>query len=396
MLHLGPAGPLLLLTAAAASVFSVSPPENVTVSCENVHIALYWNYSEQQPDTSFKLTEDGAAGHFEEVTKERRFDLSSFIWRSAGRHTAVHHIQLTAERGNQRSQTVESPTFTFSELATAHIKCKLDFPPVTLSVKDSKAKVSFPNPLHFYKELNKITELSALQQDKPSLEFSVFSDGEESEAECGVEEDMCRHEEVFCNQSREECCVRLEGRMFDSSRINIVLFKDTDRICAHEEPEQDSYLIVSAVLLSVFVVVVVVVTLMICKAKAWEKSSPTPKCLASLLVNPDVNPDVNMQCESVSSTCTVELANHKQDSSLTLLSAERPSETQNSSAWSDLSSPAGSAYMENGLSESGSQQQEDAESTSDGGEDFLSPYDCPHRPEMDMGDGDMVKCYNGR
>ncbi|XP_071387729.1 interferon gamma receptor 1 [Centroberyx affinis] len=393
MLLLCPAGPLLLplllLTAAAAS--SVSPPENLTVSCQNVHIALYWNYSEQQPDTSFRLTMDGAARPFEKLTQERQYDLSGFMWQTAESYKAVHHVQLTAERGNQSSQTVESPTFTFSELGTAHIKCKLDFPPVTLSVKDSKAKVSFPNPLHFYKELNKITQLLAHQQDKPPFQFSVFSDRAESEGECGVEEEMCRHEVDLCDQSQEECCVRLEGRMFDSSGINTLLFRDTDRICA-QEPEQDSYLIILAVVLSVFAVVIVVVTVMICKEKAWEMRSSTPKCLVSLLSNPDVN----APCDP--SACTVEPADPKPDCSLILVSAEERS----SSAWSDLSPPTGFSGLSESSSSSSSQPPpEDAESDtdSDGGEELPMPYDRPHRLEdmgEDMGDGDMVYCYRGR
>ncbi|KAE8300601.1 hypothetical protein D5F01_LYC00746 [Larimichthys crocea] len=100
----------LLLLISGVSVETVPSPTNVTVNCHNPKVIVSWKYSNEQPQTIFRV----------EI-------ISSFGCR-------------------------------FNNLKTTSLKCILQFPLVNLNEKDSGATVNFMNPYHHYKELKQASK----------------------------------------------------------------------------------------------------------------------------------------------------------------------------------------------------------------------------------------------
>ncbi|KAM4612384.1 interferon gamma receptor 1 [Polymixia lowei] len=397
-------GQLSILIFVASVSAIVPPPQNVTVSCQNFQTIVYWNYSEQL-QTSFRLN---MSGYIWYETEEHKYDLTPFIWESTKRNLDFHYVKIAAVRGRQESKMVESPTFTFNDQTPANIKCKLDFPPVEMEWKDSEATVWFDNPLRLNKELKWWADAT--------IHFTVLNDESQGQYEgtCTTEKTCICHFSAL--QSNDTLCVTLKGQISDGNGFSWVLFKDTDPICAQKPPAQETHLLIVAITLLIIGVAIIVVIMMICMKKTWvTHSSPEPKVLVFLHSNPENN-IINLPDEKMSCIDRIEPAVDKLHSSLMALPEADPSETHTNSSGSDVSptNSIGPMYMEGGLSESSSQEMEhtgltsethrsqvsnveDSETVSidsEGEEVSLmgSGYDRPHRL-MDMGGGDMVKCY---
>ncbi|XP_029920524.1 interferon gamma receptor 1 [Myripristis murdjan] len=376
LLSLGPL-PLLLPLLLSGGSAAVPRPENVSVSCQNFHTVVYWNYSRQHPQTTFRLTIGNTNEQVERETKELQYDLTDFIWQSSQNFKANNYVQIRAVQGGQESPAVDSPIFSFNSLMTAAVTCKLDFPPVDLSVKGSQgeATVSFQNPRLFYRELRGLPQL------QPLFGFTLSSDSD-YQWSC-EDEEICRYDFAF-DESQENCCVQLSGEMFDNSRSNTFLFTTTQQICASSS---DSHLVALVISLLVFVTVVVVLTLVICKVRAWVMSPPpTPKCLDSLLTNPEEEGTQSLHPSESGAGAAAEPVVAK----ITVVSEkadEDSCETDSSCVGSDVSppTPAGSMYLYGGLSDEDEEEEEEER----------AGYDRPHLP-VDMGGGDMVQGYDAR
>uniref|UniRef100_A0A3Q3KTR0 Interferon gamma receptor 1 n=1 Tax=Mastacembelus armatus TaxID=205130 RepID=A0A3Q3KTR0_9TELE len=213
---------LLLIGGVSAVIAAVPPPEKVDVTCQNLKTTVSWDYSEDQPQTSFTVALGGSGRHFETNTTDHQYDLSHFIWGSEQQYMDLHYVTVTAIQGGNRSEPVESKTFSFNTLKTVNVKCELDFPPANLTVQESVATVTFQNPLHVYKELKE-----AVRDDSASIKFRV-SPGGESDQTCSLTQKVCRYDVQLPEDGG--MCVKLEGRLCNNNCLSWVVFKET-KIC---------------------------------------------------------------------------------------------------------------------------------------------------------------------
>ncbi|KAG7220260.1 hypothetical protein INR49_018316 [Caranx melampygus] len=196
--------PLLLLCAVSA--ITVPPPENVTLSCDNLKTTVSWDYRDREPGTSFI----GATAE----TSDLHFDLTSFVWESPQHYTAFHSVNVTAVRQHRKSKPVKSNSLSFSKNKKAHVNCLLDFPPVNLTVDKSGRTIRFENPLSFYSELRQ-----AVNETDVSFEFSVSSNS------------------PICRYDLPDECVLLDGRL-DGKKTFPVYFRRTESVCPTYPPSE--------------------------------------------------------------------------------------------------------------------------------------------------------------
>lgn len=378
---------------------SVPPPTNVTLSCSNLNVAVSWEFSKQQPQTSFRVHVGGSAGHYVTETTAHQYDLSHFIWASEERYLEFHYVTITAIEGGNQSESVTSKTFSFNILKPAHIKCLLDFPAVDLIESGSGATLSFVNPLQSYRELKQ-----AKKPDTATFKFTVSSDSGDFDGFCETQQDNCKRDIPFPEDV--EKCVSIKGWLFAGNFVGEVGFRKTGRICATASTEGHELVLV--IMLIVVVIVIIVIIIGICKAKAWTMRLPHPP---KPLTSPP-HREGNMKYAPVSpiDISDVRLTDNKPCKiSVSSEEEEEEEEVQGSSAGCDLKPPAGS-YMEGGLSEEyrgGDDSADDSVKTETVSMDLeeeevveLSPYDSRHSHvqtvQVDMGDGDMATGYTKR
>ncbi|XP_078129530.1 interferon gamma receptor 1 [Sander vitreus] len=368
---------LFLFSRAAANV---PPPTNVMLSCLNLHVAVTWEYSEQGPQTRFIVQIEGSEGEpYERETPDHQYDLSDYIWASEERYMDFHYVTVTAVEGGNQSEPVSSKTFSFNDLKTVKIKCKLNFPPVDVDEEDSGATVSFRNPLHYYSQLKHAVKTAAT-----SFEFTVSSGVEDFDSVCTANQKNCKHDISF--PEGVEKCVNLTGMLYDRLHVSKMLFNKT-RVCV--TPLTELPAIAFAIMLFLLLVLISVIIFLICKAKAWTMKLPSlPQSLEDFKT---VKNHRDWEYDPVSGL---------DYSLLTVVPAEA---CKNLS----VSSEDGDSLTENSCCPSGGElegyedvAEDSAETLSidlEGVEEMeRSLYDCPHNLQVDMGDGDMVTGYSER
>uniref|UniRef100_A0A3Q1G3G3 Fibronectin type-III domain-containing protein n=1 Tax=Acanthochromis polyacanthus TaxID=80966 RepID=A0A3Q1G3G3_9TELE len=184
----------------------VPPPTHVNVICQNAKVSVSWDYSELQPHTTFWV-------NVKNRTTDRQFDLSHFVWKSEENYNGFLYVTVSAIQGEKESEGVQSNSFSFNYLKTVDTRCYLDFPPVDVKEDGSGATVSFPNPVHFYKELE--TDAAHVFSYTPP-------------AKCMMGVNTCKLDVLFPEGVKK--CVRLKGMLFDSKSVN--QFRETAEICA--------------------------------------------------------------------------------------------------------------------------------------------------------------------
>ncbi|NP_001347765.1 interferon gamma receptor 1 precursor [Stegastes partitus] len=403
--------PTLLLLISGVSTATVPPPANVIVSCQNVRTTVSWDYSDQQPHTDFRVNVSGTSGNWNEsVTTEHQFDLSHFVWKSEENYKDFLYVTVTAEQGGSRSEGVKSNTFSFNDVKTVETRCFLDFPPVDVKVDESRATVSFPNPVSFYKELERTINRNAAPVFKyvVSTATNGNADFEQFEDVCMVNHDTCKLGKQLPAGVK---CVNLTGGLFDRSQL---VFREVVQRCA-PGPVVFHVVMLAVILLFVLVLITTVVVVYICKTNAWTfNTHDKPSVLEE-----DFKQTGRKQYHTLPKDDFSVVSVDGPQRLLVSTEDSNPSkDLHNSSAASDQ---CGSLYMERQLSESSNQELEDAELTSgasgtdsdsadgsvktesvsmgseDDDEQLLEqgPYDRRHAVMLDMGDGDMATGYKG-
>ncbi|XP_023268192.1 uncharacterized protein LOC111659455 [Seriola lalandi dorsalis] len=256
---------LLLVCAVSAAI--VPSPTNVTLSCQNLKTTVRWEYSEQQPQTSFKVLIISSEGRHESETTDHQYDLSPFIWESERRYEGFHSVNVTAIQGGRKSTPANSQSLSFNELKQAHVRCELDFPPVSLTEGDSGATVTFQNPFYFYEELK-----TATKTNNVFFSFTVSnSTGDLGTADCGLKDKICRYDFSFPEGVDE--CVLLDGQLNDRNGVNSVKFRKTSPVCITESAEAHTVTLV--ILLCVFIIITILAAIVICKVRAYLNEKPS-------------------------------------------------------------------------------------------------------------------------
>lgn len=248
----------LLLLILPLSAVSVLPPTNVNVSCSDYRVTVSWEYGTQEPTTVFRVAITGGEGKSTYNTTERHYDLTSFIWASEDRYMDNFFVSVSATLGRNRSTRVESKTFTFNRLKSADMKCELEFPPVELSGKKSRATVTFKNPFFYSRELR-----SSSKPDAGRFGLTLTTrPGDEHEFFCGLTEENCK-----CNYPIPggEECVRLSGMLLGRDEVRQVMFRQTDFICITNSPDIQLLLILILLPLSAIIITLVVIIVLLMK-----------------------------------------------------------------------------------------------------------------------------------
>uniref|UniRef100_A0A4W6G8E8 Uncharacterized protein n=1 Tax=Lates calcarifer TaxID=8187 RepID=A0A4W6G8E8_LATCA len=225
---------------------AVPPPTNVTLSCQNLKTTVSWEYNKHQPQTNSTFSTFFFFLNLDSINHQ--YDLSRFIWESTDRYKDIHSVTVIGV---------------------------LNFPPVNLTVEDSRSTVSFQNPLLFYKELKQATKPDTY------FDFSVSSDNVSRHICTVIKEPICRFDFSFPEGVEE--CVTLVGWLMTGQRTDWVAFNKTGRIChtdstGKSEPGGTNvHWVILAVVLGCLVLVITAVTISVCCVKAWTtKPLPTP------------------------------------------------------------------------------------------------------------------------
>ncbi|XP_040043127.2 interferon gamma receptor 1 [Gasterosteus aculeatus] len=348
---------LLLLCGASAA----APPGGLNVTCHNQQVTVSWE--DRGPGTSYTVRVEGSAGEQESETTGNRYDLTRFVWASEDRSLGFHSVTVTAHDGGNQSETMESETFTFNHLKPAHIKCKLDFPPVDLNEANSEFTLSFQNPLLFYTELKQVPGSSS-----PTFTFN----GSNFSGECHADDKKCKLTLPGGLPAGERCVQSLDGKVAYGSRS--ISFRKTGPVCA--PVSTDWGVLVLSLMLLLFFIVTSVVIVLICRVKAWTMKNNPAKTPISLVLDAH---EGDMRYALVS----------REDLSPVTVTENQISRTLPVCSEEDLRLDGGVSEDDGGVSEDDSEETE-AESID------LPHYDRRQMLEVDMGDGDLAIGYSHR
>ncbi|XP_053196039.1 interferon gamma receptor 1 [Scomber japonicus] len=398
----------VLLLIAAVSAKIVPPPTNVTVRCQNLTTTVHWEYSKQEPPTRFRVNIGGENWERENRTSDHQYDLSHFIWESEDHYMGFISVTVTAIQGVNESISVASKSFSYNDKKTVDLLCKLDFPPVELTLADSGPMVSFQNPVHYNKQ----------QRGDPIFLFKVWADGTEYSGDCRRAQNICRLDIPVVKNP----CVKLTGELW-SNEIGFTPFREKDNVCAIESDDElmqiethaDPHVMTLVIMLVVLLLIIIGVTFLICKVKAWTmKTPPQPSTLEPLINRGPGNHIVSesdpVRVEVVAPNRKKSLPGSLEESNQEIDHCGRSQD--DNSAGSDLQHAPVSLYQERRLSESSSSEEleaggqrtdddspDDSVKTDDTSVDSMeeedrSPYDRPHaHVAVDVGDGEMVEAY---
>ncbi|XP_068451674.1 interferon gamma receptor 1 [Clinocottus analis] len=367
---------LLLLVGG---VSAVAPPENVTLSCSNVNVSVSWEHRGQTPRTSFSVRVEGRPVA---ETTERQYDLTRFVWASQRRCLGFHAVSVAAKEGGDQSNST-SITFSFNRFKPADVKCKLDFPTVDLSESASGAMLSFMNPLRFYKELKEASKTS-----HPTVEFTASSNHSDFQQDCTEKDGVCRLDISFPDGA-EKCVKTLTGVLLFTGHGQVE-FRDREHICASSSTDAGA-LTLLLLLLLLFVVIVVAIIIAVWTVKGWTTETPKPVILGLWWHY------INSWYATVSqdNISPIVLIDGKPCKNPSVSTEEEEKEEGAALQGGSASAPL---YTERRFLEDSADDSEKTETVSleEDEEEELSPYDCPHNLQVDMGDGDMVTCYSKR
>ncbi|CAF95350.1 unnamed protein product [Tetraodon nigroviridis] len=226
--------PTWLITAiigGALAAAPVPPPTDVDVTCQNQKVQVRWNYSRADLHSRFTVTlkgnhrKDLAKGFVELSTVEHRYDLTQHIWSSEDWYMSTFWVTVTATVGGKQSEPALSRTFTFNNVETAAMTCRLDFPPAELVRTDVGAKLRFSNPFHFYRELKQ-----AAKPDPATFSVEITSDYGNEAFSCSVKEETCKRDLVIPEGAND--CITLDGILFAGNLVDQILFRKSEHICA--------------------------------------------------------------------------------------------------------------------------------------------------------------------
>ncbi|XP_038835229.1 interferon gamma receptor 1-like [Salvelinus namaycush] len=389
---------LMVLVTAVSTL--VPPPENVTVSCNNLQTTVYWNYSELLRQPLFRLKITGDHSLWENSTKHHHFDLSPLMWNA--KEPDRYYVKITAIDETEESASQKSSIFTFNRYLIADIYCKLDFPAVNVSMKDMKVTVSFDNPYHLYTELKE----SRIGEDDKRFLYQVTYENTNHTFECQIEDKVCSHPFTVL-ENKEKYCVSLE----ENAMGNKVMFSRIGPICGYEDKTislESSLLMLLPLIIIGIVAFVVFVTIKLCQRSMRKRNlSNFPKTLASILSNPHDKNIMDLQFEIIAHISGIEPVTTTSQSLLeTSEEEEEPTTSVGFSA-----NPFSSGQVGEGLSDSRSQLRTELQVTQPRsvllcGDDSMtledmystaSGYDRQHIPppevEVEMSAGDVVVGY---
>nr|XP_055060288.1 interferon gamma receptor 1 isoform X3 [Misgurnus anguillicaudatus] len=374
---------LILISGTKVVAQSIPAPSNVSITCDSYNVEVHWEYPNLE-GVHFKVeVRDSMNGKESQTTSDHWINISNMLKNPAFNRYVVH---VTAIQGNISNKLI-SDVFSFNENAVSTIKCRLDFPEVSLSAKEGKLHLEFPNPLHLYKNtpaLRNNTEI--LSYVAETEEVNITNKWEKS---CGFEFKTCETSIAFAEE-REEYCVNLTGKIGQRS------LKDKKQQCFKGDlksyPHFTTFLypVLGVVLGLLFITTIITLLGKRCNKKIQKKAAMAfPKFLVFKPTQTHLCEPLNVEAENVARDLQILPVTSDEDPTTQLtklieFSDDEPSEGQSSEHYDK--------NAEDGDLEDIDTSSIDTEAVdSTGG--LSSGYDCPHALRLEMSPGDLVEGY---
>ncbi|XP_065151242.2 interferon gamma receptor 1 isoform X1 [Paramisgurnus dabryanus] len=194
---------LIIISGTKVVAQSIPPPSNVSITCDSYKVEVHWEYPNLK-DVFFLVELQDYTGKESQNTSDHWINISKMLKNPAYNRYVVY---VTAVQGKMSNKS-ESDIFSFNENAPSTIKCRLDFPEVSLSAKGGKLHLEFPNPLHLYKNTPALrNNTDKLVYSAETEEFNITNKVKDS---CGFEFETCKTS-IAIAEEREEYCVNLTG-----------------------------------------------------------------------------------------------------------------------------------------------------------------------------------------
>nr|XP_055060285.1 interferon gamma receptor 1 isoform X1 [Misgurnus anguillicaudatus] len=411
---------LILISGTKVVAQSIPAPSNVSITCDSYNVEVHWEYPNLE-GVHFKVeVRDSMNGKESQTTSDHWINISNMLKNPAFNRYVVH---VTAIQGNISNKLI-SDVFSFNENAVSTIKCRLDFPEVSLSAKEGKLHLEFPNPLHLYKNtpaLRNNTEI--LSYVAETEEVNITNKWEKS---CGFEFKTCETSIAFAEE-REEYCVNLTGKIGQRSLkdkkqqcfkgdlkssegaeereeifVNLTGTIGQKLLKDKKEPffkgDQKSYPhfttflypVLGVVLGLLFITTIITLLGKRCNKKIQKKAAMAfPKFLVFKPTQTHLCEPLNVEAENVARDLQILPVTSDEDPTTQLtklieFSDDEPSEGQSSEHYDK--------NAEDGDLEDIDTSSIDTEAVdSTGG--LSSGYDCPHALRLEMSPGDLVEGY---
>ncbi|XP_065151243.2 interferon gamma receptor 1 isoform X2 [Paramisgurnus dabryanus] len=374
---------LIIISGTKVVAQSIPPPSNVSITCDSYKVEVHWEYPNLK-DVFFLVELQDYTGKESQNTSDHWINISKMLKNPAYNRYVVY---VTAVQGKMSNKS-ESDIFSFNENAPSTIKCRLDFPEVSLSAKGGKLHLEFPNPLHLYKNTPALrNNTDKLVYSAETEEFNITNKVKDS---CGFEFETCKTS-IAIAEEREEYCVNLTGTIGQRS------LTDKKQQCFKGDlksyPPFTTYLypVLGVVLTLLFITTIITLLGKRCNQKIKKKAAMAfPNFLVFKPTQTHLCKPLNVEAENVARdlqilpvTCDKDPTQHTK---LIEFSddEDKPSEGQSSEHY-DMNAEDGDLKD----IDTSSIDMDAGDST--GG--LSSGYDCPHALRLEMSPGDLVEGY---
>ncbi|XP_035256353.1 interferon gamma receptor 1 isoform X1 [Anguilla anguilla] len=203
---------------------TVPAPFDLKLSCHNFETVVYWNYKNVSLRPRFRVQILKDINNADSETTETSFlrqDISSFVTHIYD----SYYVNVSAMKESEISTSAVSPQFSYRKDLPAEVRCTLDFPNVTLSVKDGQITFTFSHPYQVYKDTPMVKKLNGCEECN-KFKYSVsYNETDTYNYECL--EEVCK-ETFHIPGNSDQHCISLSGTEL---KIN------SGRICQCEETQ---------------------------------------------------------------------------------------------------------------------------------------------------------------
>ncbi|KAJ8364850.1 hypothetical protein SKAU_G00136810 [Synaphobranchus kaupii] len=255
----------------------VPAPFNVKVSCHNFVSVAYWNFGKGSLRPLFRVQILKDINNADSETTDtwlHHQNISSSV-------THIHdsyYVNVSAMNGSEIATSAVSPEFSYHKYLPAEVRCTLDFPNVTLSVKGGQITFTFIHPYQVYKDTPTVKNLNRLypngSEECKNFKYRVLYNGKDTlHMDKICKEEVCKGTFQAPGNS-ERYCISLTGTELNTN---------SGIICQHEETQTNwTYfiLIVMCIVVTGFSLLIVIGVIVF--TRTMKTMPPVPKPLVPL------------------------------------------------------------------------------------------------------------------
>ncbi|KAJ8284500.1 hypothetical protein COCON_G00033500 [Conger conger] len=208
----GPLAYVLILIVIVQHARTLVPASlDVEVRCHNFETFANWTYDKGSLQPIFRvqiLKDINNADSETNCTSLHHLNISSSVTHIYD----TYYVNVSAMNGSNKSISAVSPQFSYRKDLPAEIRCMLDFPNVTLSVKGGQITFTFSHPYQVYKDTPTVKNLNRLYpngcEECKNFKYRVGMDTLYDEKIC--KEEVCKGTFQVPGNS-ERYCISLNG-----------------------------------------------------------------------------------------------------------------------------------------------------------------------------------------